>query len=95
MNEISYCNVKTLLRGQICLLFLICILFSDLWGTLVSYLHSWKSQVYPDKYIRYSELLNCFQNGPFFKWSLSSLIHALSSTEPLNKNLGQNAFEKG
>lgn len=84
-----------LLNGKICLLPLISILLADLIGTPVSYLYSWKSQVYPDKYISHSKLLNCFQNGPFFKWSLSSLIHALSSTEPLNKNLGQNAFEKG
>jgi hypothetical protein len=61
----------------------------------VSCLYSLRSQVYPDKYICHSELLNCYQNGPFFKWSLSSLIHALSSIEPLNKNPGQNAFEKG
>lgn len=32
----------------------------------------------------------------FFKWSSSSGYISISScTEPLNKNLGQNAFEKG
>ena len=43
----------------------------------------------------HSKRLNCFQNWPFFKWSLSSYVSTVGCTEPLNKNRRQNACEKG